>query len=396
MLLIGIGGGGSAIARGVRRAFGEGLRYLAVDTDASGADREDEPFVLIGGDRLSGRGAGGDVVAARLAAEDSISAIDQSLEGVRLAVITASLGGGTGGGATLEAVKHLSEHGIPSVVFATTPFTFEGENRQRTARGVMSMIEEAANATFFIPLDKLVGDAETMEDGMRRAVDTMASAVTLFWRLVEKPGYLRLDAERIRHLLAKAGRGRFAAVTMQGPTRAAEAVDALTRAPLLATGSGPVRAILCGVLAGDDLRLKEIGDISDGVRAAFGSRAASFELATVNDEETFSGRLSVVAAVFGLPVITEDPCHTVMTRIVMELAGFLQKRGSIFLAGYGTYFSDEAGFFFSVLTGTAGQNVGYPGHILISFPLFLYHQVIYLYYIMDYFHFLTLFVIIYR
>ena len=32
MLLIGIGGGGSAIARGVRRAFGEGLRYLAVDT----------------------------------------------------------------------------------------------------------------------------------------------------------------------------------------------------------------------------------------------------------------------------------------------------------------------------------------------------------------------------
>ena len=274
MLLIGIGGGGSAIARGVRRAFGEGLRYLAVDTDASGADREDEPFVLIGGDRLSGRGAGGDVVAARLAAEDSISAIDQSLEGVRLAVITASLGGGTGGGATLEAVKHLSEHGIPSVVFATTPFTFEGENRQRTARGVMSMIEEAANATFFIPLDKLVGDAETMEDGMRRAVDTMASAVTLFWRLVEKPGYLRLDAERIRHLLAKAGRGRFAAVT------------------------GPVRAILCGVLAGDDLRLKEIGDISDGVRAAFGSRAASFELATVNDEATFSGRLSVVLLLF--------------------------------------------------------------------------------------------------
>jgi len=298
MLLIGIGGGGSAIARGVRRAFGEGLRHLTVDTDASSSDRADEPFVLIGGDRLSGRGAGGDVVAARLAAEDSISAIDQYLDGVRLAVITTSLGGGTGGGATLEAVKHLSEHGIPTVVFATTPFTFEGENRQRTARGVMSMIEESANATFFVPLDKLVGDSETMEEAMRRSVDTMASAVTLFWRLVEKPGYLRLDAERIRHLLAKAGRGRFAAATMQGPSRAAEAVDALTRAPLLATGSGPVRAILCGVLAGDDLRLKEIGDISDGVRAAFGSRAASFELATVNDESTFSGRISVVLLLF--------------------------------------------------------------------------------------------------
>lgn len=298
MILIGIGGGGSSVARGVRRAFGEGLRFLTVDTDATTSDGTDDNFVLIGGDRLAGRGAGGDLVSARLAAEDSIAAIDPSLEGVRLAIVVTSLGGGTGGGATLEAVKHLGARGIPSVVFATTPFTFEGESRQRNARGVMSMIEESANATFFIPLDKMVDNADRLDDAMQRAVGTMASAVTLFWRLVEKPGYLKLDAERIRHLLAKAGRGRFAAVGAQGPNRAAEIVDALTRAPLLATGSGPVRAIVCGVLAGDDLRLREIGEISEGVRAAFGSQAQSFELATVNDEDTFSGRISVVLMLF--------------------------------------------------------------------------------------------------
>ncbi len=298
MILIGIGGGGASIARGVRRAFGEGLRFLTVDTDATSSDSGDDNFILIGGDRLSGRGAGGDVVSARLAAEDSISTVDPELEGARLAVIVTSLGGGTGGGVTLEAVKHLSSRGIPSVVFATTPFTFEGENRQRTARGVMSMIEECANATFFIPLDKLVANADRFDDAMQRAVGTMASGVTLFWRLVEKPGYIKLDAERIRHLVAKAGRGRFAAVTAQGPNRAAEIVDAVTRAPLLATGSGPVRAIVCGVLAGDDLRLKELGDISDGIRAAFGSQSPVFELATVNDEDTFSGRISVVLMLF--------------------------------------------------------------------------------------------------
>ena len=126
----------------------------------------------------------------------------------------------------------------------------------------------------------------------------MASAVTLFWRLVEKPGYLRLDAERISHLVAKAGRGRFAAVTSRGPDRARDISDMLTRAPLLAASSGPVRAILCGVLAGDDLRLSEISTISDGVRAAFGNQATSFELATVNDEDTFSGRISVVLLLF--------------------------------------------------------------------------------------------------
>ena len=190
------------------------------------------------------------------------------------------------------------ERGIHSIVFATTPFTFEGDNRQRTARGVMSMIEESANATFFIPLDKLVENADRFDDAMQRAVGTMASAVTMFWRLVEKPGYLKLDAERIRHLIAKAGRGRFAAATAQGQDRAAAIVDALTRAQLLATGSGPIRAIVCGMLAGDDLRLKEIDEISKGIRAAFGSQSPSFELATVNDEDTFSGRISVVLMLF--------------------------------------------------------------------------------------------------
>ena len=297
MILIGIGGGGCAIARGVRRAFGEGLRFITVDTDATAAS-EDESFVLVGGDRLSGRGSGGDVVAARLATEDSIGALAPATEGVRLAVVVTSLGGGTGGGATLETVKYLDSRGIPSVVFATTPFAFEGDDRKRAARGIMPMIEESAGATFFVPLDKLVENAERFDDAMRRAVDTMASAVTLFWRLVEKPGYIRLDAERIRHLVAKAGRGRFAAVTAQGPDRAAAVTDALARAPILASGSGPVRAILCGVLAGEDLRLAEIGEVSDGIRAAFGSHATSFELATVNDEETFSGRLSVVLLLF--------------------------------------------------------------------------------------------------
>lgn len=315
LLLIGIGGSGCSIARGVNRAFGEGVRCLLVDTDAKSGEAGG-PFTLLGGDRLSGHGSGGNIVAARLAAEDSIQSIDSSLEGVRLAVIVTSLGGGTGGGATLEAVKHLSEYGIPTCVFATTPFSFEGEDRQRNTSGTMPMIAETANASFFIPLDKLVGDAERVDDAMRRAVDTLASGITLFWRLVEKPGYIRLDTERMRHIISGSGRGRFATVTVQGPNRADEAVDALTRAELLTASSGSVKSILCGILAGEDLRLSEIGRIADGVRSAFGPNA-SFELATVNDESTFTGRICVVVMLFesnGREEDDADPSRTVRRR----------------------------------------------------------------------------------
>jgi len=307
ILLIGIGTAGAAVARGVNRAFGDGLRHVLLDTDAT-SGQTGSPFLLLGGDRLSGRGTGGDVVAGRLAAESSIRSLDEHLEGVRLAVIATALGGGTGGGATLETAKHLSERGVPTVVFATTPFTFEGEDRQRNARGVMTMIEDLASATFFLPLDKLVCNIDNMDEALRRAVDTLAGGITLFWRLVEKPGYLRLDTERLRHILSGAGRGRFAAVSALGPSRAQDILDQLMRSELLATSSGPVRATLCGVLAGNDLLLSEVGTIADGVRNSFGG--LSFDLATVNDEQTFSGRISVVVMLFEASAKGDDSDST--------------------------------------------------------------------------------------
>ena len=123
LLLIGVGGAGAAIARGVNRASGEGLRYVLADSDASTGGVTD-PFILLGGDRLSGHGSGGDVAQARLAAEDSRSSFDDVIEGVRLAVIVACLGGGVGSGATLAIARHLRERGVPTLVFATLPFTF--------------------------------------------------------------------------------------------------------------------------------------------------------------------------------------------------------------------------------------------------------------------------------
>lgn len=295
LLLIGVGTAGCSIARGVSRAYGDALRSVLADTDATTGEGGGA-FALLGGERLAGRGAGGDLVAGRLAAEGSVRTLDEHLEDVRLAVLVTALGGGTGGGATLEIAKHLAARGVPAIVFATTPFTFEGEDRQRNARGVMSMIEDAASATFFLPLDKLIAETDNMAEAMRRAVDTVAGGVTLFWRLVEKPGYIRLDVERLRHLLANAGRGRFATVTTQGPGRAEEAVDRLVRSDLLAAASGPVASMVCGVLAGDDLLLSEVGRVADGLREAFGG--LTFDLATVNDEATFAGRLSVVVLLF--------------------------------------------------------------------------------------------------
>ena len=326
LLLIGIGGAGSAMARGVGRAFGGELDFVAVDTDALSGNAGGR-FVLLGGERLSGRGAGGDVVMAKVAAEDSIGALDEHLEGVRMAIVVTALGGGTGSAATLVVLKRLASLGISSIVFATTPFSFEGDERQRNARSMQAMVEEAANASFILPLDSLIGGEDNMERALARAVDTMASGVTLFWRMLEKPGYIRLDAERLRRFISGAGRGRFATAAAAGEGRAARAADGIKSA-LSSRPGGQIKSAVIGILAGDDLRLSEVGEIADSLRADIGP-LASYEVATVNDEETFSGRIAVVAMLF--ESCADDAPHG--GKAARKGKGGIRARGSALLVG---------------------------------------------------------------
>ena len=301
LMLLGVGGTGAATVRGVRRAYGASLRALIVDSDAATGSSSDLPFVLMGGDRLAGRGAGGHSAEARAAFLDNPDVLMPHLDGVRTAVVVTALGGGTGGGATAEIVKHLSSRGIVAVVFATLPFTFEGDDRAHAARAAFGSIEQVADVTVPMPLDTLVADAasDNMKEALSRAADTLATALTLFWRILEKPGYIALDAERLRNAISSAGRARFATASAFGPNRAEDVLRSLSSSRLLAGGPSraPVKSIFMGILAGDDLRLSEVACIADGFRAAFG-RDAAFQLGTVNDEATFSGRLAAAVLVF--------------------------------------------------------------------------------------------------
>ena len=301
LLLIGIGGAGAWMTRGILRAYGSGIRALVLDTDAQSGATGDLPFMLLGGNRLAGRGTGGQPASARAAFQDNPALIDPALEGVRTAVLVTALGGGTGGGATGELLKHLHTLGIVTLLFATTPFSFEGEDRIRSATTAAGPISEYADVSVFLPLDALVADAGTdnLRDALARRVHTLASGVTLLWRILEKPGYIQLGPERLRNILVGCGRGQFATATASGEDRTKAILVALADHPLLARDASrpPVRTLLVGVLAGDDLRLSEIADLSCGLSAAFGP-SASIELGTVNDEQTFSGRLSVVVLLF--------------------------------------------------------------------------------------------------
>ena len=300
LILIGVGGSGCAAVRAIARNYGGDLRARLVDTDA-GTPTDGLPFTLIGGSRLSGQGAGGAATKARAAFQDDPAILDASLEGARVAIVVTCLGGGTGGGATPEILKRLRAKGVTTLVFATKPFPFEGEARINRANSDAGLVAQEADVSCILALDDIARDScadPTMANALRTASSTLAKGITLFWRLLEKPGYIRFDAERLKRILSGAGRARFAAVTASGEGRAGEILSRIDSAATLQQATRPrITTIFLGLLAGDDLRLSEIARITQGLAERYGADA-TIELGTVNDEAEFSGTLSLVTLLF--------------------------------------------------------------------------------------------------
>ncbi len=303
LLLLGVGGGGCRLAASVRAAYGEGVRVVCADTDAQPlrtAACAGMTTVLLGGSRLSGHGTGGDAILGRLAAQDDLETLRTQMQHVRTVVILASLGGGTGGGATPEIVKALHDMGLATVCFVTRPFVFEGEARAKSADRVLPMIEENADSLIVIPQDDLFSDAreDLLGDAIQVSESLISAGVTLLWRLITKPGFIQLDAERLHKMVLQGGNARFGFASASGADRARHAVEALQNCRLLRKGDSlsKANAVMLGILAGPDLRLMEIGEVMGALRS-YAKKNCLIEMGTVLDAN-YQGRIELVALSF--------------------------------------------------------------------------------------------------
>jgi cell division protein FtsZ len=303
LILIGIGGGGSRLAAAVHKLYHDEMRMLCVDTDAM-ANRElmanSIPCILIGAARLSGNGTGGDAVKGRLAIQDDIHLLHPHLQGVRTAVILTCMGAGTGSGVAPEIISTLHDMGIATLCIATEPFAFEGESRKAIANRAKAMIEEHVDSLCIVSLDELF--QATGELLISATIDAsneiLAAGITLLWRLLTRPGFLSINAERLHNVIQHGGNSSFGNARASGPDRTAALMSALHESKLLRSGEAikKASAMLVGILAGSDLRLSEIGEIMKTLRG-WCKTDCHIEMGTVLDA-SFEGRIELVVFCF--------------------------------------------------------------------------------------------------
>ena len=125
LLVVGVGGAGCELAA----KFGGSWRTLAVNTDSSALEKSGLDGKLpIGSSVCNGQPAG-TPMRGRLAAQESLGELKDSLKGWGVLVLVAGLGGGTGTGAVPVIVDAARSLGIDVVVALTLPFEFEDKRR---------------------------------------------------------------------------------------------------------------------------------------------------------------------------------------------------------------------------------------------------------------------------
>lgn len=144
-IIIGIGGAGISILNNILSSEAWHFASLALDIDKNdlaqslskskillpnllGSNTNDSPFPPSG-------------QLGVLEKREEIKSVLQSADKI---ILLAGMGGSCGTGAVVEIAKITSEIGVPTTIITTTPFHFEGKNRQELAEAGISDLRKVA------------------------------------------------------------------------------------------------------------------------------------------------------------------------------------------------------------------------------------------------------------
>lgn len=155
--VIGVGGAGGAAINRMVEAGVTGVDFVAINTDAQALHHSKaNQKIHIGKEATRGLGAGADPVIGEQAAQESKDDIEQAVKGADMVFVTIGAGGGTGSGAGHIIAKVAHDSGALVVGFATKPFAFEGDKRQRNAQVAIEKLRGSVDTLITIPNDKLL------------------------------------------------------------------------------------------------------------------------------------------------------------------------------------------------------------------------------------------------
>jgi cell division protein FtsZ len=261
--VFGVGGAGGNAINNMIAAGVKGIDFIAANTDRQALDLNAAPRKLqLGANLTHGLGAGADPEKGALAAEESVEAIRDAVEGADMVFITAGEGGGTGTGASPVIAREANNMGALTVAVVTKPFDFEGERRIQTALAGIEKLKNQVDTLLVIPNQRLrtLGNKGTpFLDLMRMADDVLLYAVKGISDLITVPGFINLDFADIKRVMEQMGTAIMGTGIAEGESRALEAARMAINSPLLEDVSiDQARGVLINITGSSKMTLEEV------------------------------------------------------------------------------------------------------------------------------------------
>lgn len=298
--VVGVGGAGGNAVNNMIRSKLEGVDFIVCNTDAQALGQSlSEKRIQLGFGATRGLGAGSRPDVGRVAAEEALEDVVETIKGSHMLFITAGMGGGTGTGAAPVLARAARELGILTVGVVTKPFHFEGVQRMRSAEKGLEDLQQFVDTLIVIPnqnLFRIANEKTTFADAFKLADDVLYSGVRGVTDLMIMPGLINLDFADVRSVMSEMGKAMMGTGEATGERRAIDAAEAAISNPLLDDVSMQgARGVLINITGGYDMTLFEVDEAANRIREEVDSDAQIIFGSTFDEKMEGLMRVSVVA-----------------------------------------------------------------------------------------------------
>ena len=306
--VIGVGGGGCNAVNYMQRQGIHDVSFLVCNTDKQVLTKSGVAAKLQLG---PGLGAGGDPEAARKYADESRERIHEALDdGTQMVFITATMGGGTGTGASAIIAEEAQKLGILTVGIVTIPFQFEGEKKILKAMTGVAALAQHVDAILIINNEKLVQIYPDLDflNAFSKSDDVVCNAAKAIAEIITVPGYINTDFADVRNTLRNGNVAIMNVGQAGGERRISRAIDNALNSPLANANDvhGAKRVLLQFYCSTDHaILMNEIEQINEFVREV-GSDVEVQWGASIDDTLGEDVRVTIIATgyeVSDIPVL---------------------------------------------------------------------------------------------
>lgn len=230
--VVGVGGGGCNAVNNMQRQGIQDVSFLVCNTDRQVLTRSEVAAKLQLG---PGLGAGGDPEAARQYADESRERIHEALnDGTQMVFVTATMGGGTGTGASAVIAEEAQKLGILTVGIVTIPFAFEGKKKILKAMTGVAALAQHVDALLIINNEKLVKIYPdfTILNAFQKSDEVVSNAAKAIAEIITVPGYINTDFADVRNTLKNGNVAIMNVGQAGGENRITKAIENALNSPL--------------------------------------------------------------------------------------------------------------------------------------------------------------------